>query len=229
MKSTDKGLEIEYSLGPKSSNHPKGLKMSDKFRNAIKQHKLWVDTLGKAGKQLYLEDEIISDLNFSSINLSESVMQDCILENIVFCHELFGTNYNGCTIISSDLTNSILVKSNWNRVRLENSLLNGINAFRCSFISSAFINCNMTGGNFEKSDFSKSSFDNVIFSNANFSKTSFHGASFKNVIFKNIKNIADINGDWISIIEHGKERKANKDQAIEWISNSSFRQRSINT
>ncbi|GAA4277502.1 pentapeptide repeat-containing protein [Aquimarina mytili] len=132
----------------------------------IQHHKRWLNTSDNLkGKQLDVDKEDLTGVDFSGIDLSKAKFKNCILKFAMFSNtNLSLTEFVDCDLSNADLSNTILNDSK-------------------------FIRCTMNGSSFKNSEIKRATFtakQNVVdTSYVNFENTKVHSVEFGHINFKN--------------------------------------------
>lgn len=114
-------------------------------------HSIWIDSLGKDGARLEVEDYNFERVDFSNINLNESIIAACSFK---LC-TLNKVNFNGANLSSSSFSGEALVGCNFNKAiidycNFENSYIDKCYFFRASMFETNFKNITIINGDVDK-------------------------------------------------------------------------------
>ena len=177
------------------------------------EHKKWIDSLGKEGKRLSIEE---IDLRENSIDrgifkqayITECIFDDKNIKDISFyLSKLWSSSFHRCILKKIDFTKADLSYTNFS-----NSYLCDVNFSKCecietNFNNSKFINIKMTDVLFDAADLR-----NVTMYNVDISYSTFEAVLVKGISFKNITGIENVS---IVSIDIGDEILQG-DEAIQW-------------
>lgn len=153
--------------------------MKKDFFDAVRNHKLWIDSLGKEGEQIIWEEKVIECIDYANLDVSQSNFIECVLKKIVINHwdfyaaTLCSTLFEGVSIVGGEFVKSnltyvqfheaVIEDSNFSKADLSNSIIE-----RTEIQNSKFINCLLDGASFtdvhlSNIDFSGAMVENVLF------------------------------------------------------------------
>ncbi len=170
---------------------------------AIKQHGLWVETLGKAGKRMNISGydlRQIQDLRYYGL-MAIKANEACFIGMDLSDAEMQGGLYKGSDLRDCKMENCDLRGSSFTDAKLTRANLNGANLARLEFKSdrpamiSDFKNADLRYANFEYSDLRDVIFQGADLSSANLQGADLRRADFRGANMTNV-NLAD------TIIDH---------------------------
>lgn len=151
--------------------------------------------------ELTIEDEIISDVDFSSFYLGGSYFgvnqfDSCTFHTTRLTHTDFSCNiFRNCTF-----SENYILKANWNYLKLIHCFIVSIEALKVSFLNIVMEDCEVKGSEFtqclfqplhtegtEEGHFSKTIFRNCTFELCNFEDCAFDSVKFIGCTFFNTK------------------------------------------
>lgn len=192
--------------------------MEDNIIGEFELHKKWVETIGKEGKKLCLEEVDFRNFDLSDKLLEQANIVECIFDNLnlkdmdfhasLLCSSTYkNTNLDDCDFYRSNLSYTDFSNANLNRVRFSKS-----DCWEAIFRNADLIDCNLINVYFYLTDFSNARLDNVDISVATFQETILNG-----VTLKNIKGIEEAHFKSINIGTLEKPTLLKLEEAKEWI------------
>lgn len=159
--------------------------MHENLNNLFRNHIKWLDSEGKIGAQLVLENISSDQLAAEQLQLlTDSVLIECSFSNSSMDRiDLYHTELYSCRFTMSSFCETNLIKSEINDTNFINTSFDGTTFskaeifdcifLRCAFKKSSFIsagiwNSKFDGCTFENIDFESVYVENVIFSNSSF-------------------------------------------------------------
>lgn len=164
--------------------------MKTEIIDAIQNHKEWIDSLGKNGKKIVLEEAIIEGIEWPNVDLSQGSFIECTFrKSIMNCWDFYAavlcsTHFEEISIISGEF-----VKANLAYTQFSNTQMRFINFSKADLSNSIFENVEI-----ENIKFISSLLDGVSFRNVHFRNVDFTGALLENVIFDNASVLKEANG-----------------------------------
>jgi uncharacterized protein YjbI with pentapeptide repeats len=144
-----------------------------RFYQDINEHEKWLATNKQDGRQLILENEDLSFLSISDVNLSESIFKNCNLQRVVFKNVsldmvyLYHNNFSYADIQNITFNNSIL----------KNNIFEG-----CIFTDIQCSRTTFNSNNFKSVTFEKNKFDNSHFELNRYVESHFTDVKFINTV-----------------------------------------------
>lgn len=133
----------------------------------IEKHKLWIDSLGKKGEKIVLEEKIVEGGVWRNISLSQGSIIDCRFHKIVM------ENW--------DFYAAMLCSSCFEETKITSGKF-----VKADLVYTQFLNTKIESANFSKTDLSNSTFENVEITNSKFINSLIHNVCFSNAILINI-------------------------------------------
>ncbi|MCP3776150.1 pentapeptide repeat-containing protein [Paenibacillus sp. MZ04-78.2] len=181
-------------------------------------HKKWVETIGKEGEMLRL-DEVdlrsfdLSDKLVEQASLIECTFDDLKLENIDFHTSLLcSSTFKNAYLDKCDFYKSDLRYTNFSNCVIKNSRFSKGDCWEAIFRNANLVDCNLINVLFYLTDFSNARLENVDISVATFEETLFNG-----VTLKNIKGIEEAHFESINIGTLEKPILLKSEKAKEWV------------
>lgn len=141
---------------------------------------------------LKYEDIAIKDFDFSKFDLNNSTFLGVLFDNCNFSSVyLSGSHFGGSKFTHCEFNKNTLKKANWSYVKIQNTHVYGLDAFRVDFF-----NADITDSIIEESSFFKCMFvnssenaviKNVIFKKCNLERVNFQKCAFTNTVFEDCK------------------------------------------
>lgn len=181
-------------------------------------HRKWVETTGKEGEKLCLEEVDFRDFDLSDKLLEQANLVECIFDTLnlksidfhasLLCSSTYkNTNLDDCDFYKSDLSYTDFSNASLNGVRFSKS-----DCWEAIFKSADLTDCNLSNVGFVSTDFRNATLNNVDISASRFKKTLFNGA-----ILKNIKGIDEAYFHSINIGTLEEPILLEEEQAKKWI------------
>ncbi|GKU77607.1 pentapeptide repeat-containing protein [Paenibacillus sp. L3-i20] len=181
-------------------------------------HKKWVETIGKEGEMLRL-DEVdlrrfdLSDKLVEQAYLIECTFDDLNLENIDFHTSLLcSSTFKNAYLDKCDFYKSDLRYTDFSNSVIKNSRFSKGDCWEAIFRNANLVDCNMINVLFYLTDFSDARLENVDISVATFEETLLNG-----VTLKNIKGIEEAHFKSINIGTLEEPILLKSEKAKEWL------------
>lgn len=181
-------------------------------------HKKWVETIGKEGEKLSL-DEVdlrridLSDKLVDQAYLIECTFDDLKLENIDFHTSLLcSSTFKNAYLDKCDFYKSDLRYTDFSNCIIKNSRFSKSDCWEAIFRNANLVDCNLINVLFYLTDFSNARLENVDISVATFEETLLNG-----VTLKNIKGIEEAHFKSINIGTLEKPILLKLEKAKEWV------------
>lgn len=185
------------------------------------EHKKWIDSLGKEGKRLNI-DEI--DLSRNSIEreiYEQAYITECIFDNrdikdiSFYLSKLCSSSFKSCFLEKVDFT-----KADLSFADFTNSILCDVNFNKCECIETDFSNSKLTNIKLTDVLFDTVDLRNVIMHDVDVSYSSFDAVLVKGISLKNVVGIEKINSLSINIGDIDKAVILHGIEAIQWLKNN---------
>ena len=186
---------------------------------AIENHKIWIDSLGKKGKKIDLEEIIIEEGKWKYISLAQGSIIDCLFQKI----EIENWDFYAAMLCSSCFVETIITSGQFVKTNLAYTQFRNTKMKFSNFSKSDLSNCIFKNTEIDNSKFVNSLLDNVSFENVKLRNIDFTGAFIKNVIFDKytmVEGIYGLDDSHIKSINIGttKQPKYIKEkEAIQWL------------
>ncbi|WP_432665100.1 pentapeptide repeat-containing protein [Wukongibacter baidiensis] len=192
--------------------------MEDNIISKFELHKKWVETIGKEGEMLRLDEVDLRSFDLSDKLFEQAYLADCTFDNLklenidfhasVLCSSTFrNTNLNKCDFYKSDLS-----YTDFSNAFIKNVRFSKGDCWEAIFKNADLIDCNLINVYFYLTDFSNARLDNVDISVTTFEETLLNG-----VTLKNIKGIEEAHFESINIGTLEKPILLKSEEAREWI------------
>jgi uncharacterized protein YjbI with pentapeptide repeats len=130
-----------------------------------KEHKLWIDTAGKQGKQLCLDETDMRTVKITPFMLEQSYYSECNFSGMTF----YNIDFYQSELYSCDFTNAKFSKCDFRKCTLDYSNFSGAtfvdckfpraDAFQTCFDKCSFNNCSFVGFNIIEGSLNYAKFD----------------------------------------------------------------------
>lgn len=181
-------------------------------------HKKWVETIGKEGEMLKLDEVDLRSFDLSDILLEQAYLIECTfddlkLENIDFHTSLLASStFKNAYLDKCDFYKSDLRYTDFSNCVIKNSRFSKGDCWEAIFRNAYLIDCNLINVSFYLTDFSWARLENVDISVSTFKETLLNG-----VTFKNIKGIEEAFFESINIGTSEKPILLESEKAREWM------------
>lgn len=193
------------------------LSMNSIIKEKLFQHELWIDSVGRKGQKLLLEDLVFEDKAVCNMNVSDSMIVGCKFERAKIqqiecsssnlCSSTFSFSaLSDCNAIKADFCYSDFLCTTIETCNLSKTDLSGC-AFKrckianCELINSLLSDCILENVEFEQIDFSGAYLDGVTFG--------------ENVVFRNVIGLS--NAHMKEILVRLPSGDLQGSAAIEWL------------
>lgn len=182
------------------------------------QHKKWIDSLGKEGGRLNLDEIDLRENNIDQGVFEQAYITECIFDkkNIkgysFYLSKLCSSSFKECSISEVDFTKADLSYTDISDACLYNVSFNKCECIDGNFSNSKLTNVNMTDVLFDTVDLRNATLNNV-----DISYSSFDTVLVKGITIKHVKGIDKICSLKINIGELEKAIILQGEEAIEWL------------
>lgn len=200
--------------------------MKDNINHKFELHKKWIETIGKEGKKLVLDEFDLRNYNLSEKLLEQAYLIDCIfdnsnLENIDFYASVLCSS----TYKDAKLKNCDFYKSDLSYVNFSNAIIKRVRFSKSDCSEAIFTNadlteCKLINACLYLTDFSNAKLDNIDISGSTFDETLLKGATLRN-----IKGIEEAHFQSINIGTLENAIILKSEQAKKWIIENCFEDR----
>lgn len=189
------------------------------LKEKFKQHMLWVETAGEAGKQ-FDADELdmhvcdVEDLkNLTASFLSECVFNNMNIEDISLDH----SEMYSCKMVNTKLNHANFEKIDarfldFTEATINNSTFHDADLDEVSFKGAVLENVSFVGANLWDCDFT-----NATLINVDFNEAALYNVTFKNTVIKNPLNVDNLTNISVVILKEDEELIISGKQATDWI------------
>lgn len=184
----------------------------------IELHKAWVDTIGKEGVRLDLQDCDLQGADLSGMNLTDAILPKTRFNNAKMIDTiLYGANLASAVFDYADLSGVALNKGLLDYASFVNTALIGSSALRATFIEANLKGANFMDSDLRWADFQNSNLEECTFQNADLSGAYLGGAQINNVDFTGAKGLDSVKGKYIYIETDGFMIKLEGDEMLQWL------------
>ena len=144
----------------------------DTLAHLFEAHRIWVQTCGRMGKQICLDEQDLRHLAFKDPMMSQSFLTVCRFSEVSFDQvdfyrsELYSCDFTGARFLNCDFCKATL-------------------DFSC-FSDALFIDCHFNRTDVYQGIFKNCMFRNCAFSGLNLMKADLQGAHFENIDFEDV-------------------------------------------
>lgn len=165
----------------------------DKIIEKLNLHKIWVDTIGKEGTKLILDEDDLRSIDFSKYAFDQADIFECNLSNLI----LEDVDFHSSVLCSSsfketNIINCDFYKANTDYCDFTNAVIQDTRFLKADFCEAKFNGAKITNCNFIATFCSMADFRNAVIDNVNFEVAGFNQTLFKDVKLKNITGIDSI-------------------------------------
>ncbi|AIQ19741.1 hypothetical protein H70357_25760 [Paenibacillus sp. FSL H7-0357] len=192
--------------------------MEGNIINNFELHKKWVESIGKEGEVLKLDEVDLRGFDLSNKLLEQAYLTECIfdelkLENIDFHASLLcSSTFKNAYLDKCDFYKSDLGYTDFSNCVIKNSRFSKGDCWEAIFRNAYLVNCNLINVFFYLTDFSNARLENVDISVASFEETLLNGVTLKNITGIEEAHFRSIN---IGTLENPILLKS--EQAKEWV------------
>lgn len=196
----------------------RGGEMEENIIEKFDLHKKWVETIGKEGQLLKLDEVDLRSFDLSDILLEQAYLIECTfddhrLENIDFHTSLLASStFNNAYLYKCDFYKTDLRYTDFSKCVIKNSRFSKGDCWEAIFRNAYLLDCNLINVSFYLTDFRSAILDNVDISVATFEETLLSGVTLKNIIGIEEAHIKSIN---IGTLE--KPILLKSDEAKKWM------------
>lgn len=164
--------------------------MKTNIKETMRQHAIWIDSLGKQGRQLNLDEAVFTGENWCNINLADSYIIECQFDNMILKNvDLYFSKMYSSVFKSSNIQDSTFVKAELDYSTFYNCYLRNVDFSKSSLMDSVFCNVRITDAQFINVGLENASFQDSYLENMDFS-----GAYLENTYFGSDICMQDIQG-----------------------------------
>ena len=182
----------------------------------LENHKRWIDSLGKLGEKLNLDECDLRELDYSKYSFKQGSITDCKFDE----SELNNIDFYAATLCSSSFKNSILKEVDFHKGEL--SYTDFYKAFirccrfsKCDISEADFRYCKIEDSNLVNTILYMTDFSYAELSNVDVSRASFDETIVREIKLKNIIGLEEVQIESINIgtyeepqLLYGEEAKA---------------------
>lgn len=150
-------------------------------------HKKWVETIGKEGEMLKLDEVDLRRFDLSDKLLEQAYLIECTFDDL----KLENTDFHTSLLASSTFKNAYLDKcdffksdlryTDFSNCVIKNSRFSKGDCWEAVFRNAYLVDCNLINVSFYLTDFSWARLENVDISVAAFEETVLNGVTLKNI------------------------------------------------
>ena len=185
------------------------------------EHKKWIDSLGKEGKRLNIDEIDLRQNSIESEIYEQAYITGGIFDNrdindiSFYLSKLCSSSFKSCNLEKVDFT-----KADLSYVNFTNSILRDVNFNKCECIETDFSNSKLTNIKLIDVLFDNVDLRNVIIHDVDVSYSSFDTVLVKGILLKNVVGIEKINSLSINIGDIDKAVILHGIEAIHWLKNN---------
>lgn len=182
------------------------------------EHKKWIDSLGKEGKKLDLDD---IDLSLNSIEgelYEQASITGCLFDNrkikdvSFYLSNLCSSSFGGCDLEEVDFT-----KADLSYATFSNAVIKNVNMNKCDCIETNFRNSKLSGVKFTGALLDTVDLRNAILQDVDLSYSSFEAVLVKGISLKNVVGFESIPGISINVGDESDSQILQGNDAIKWL------------
>lgn len=162
--------------------------MSNTYLTQLDSHKLWIDSEGRLGEQLSLDEVDLNIFSAEQIKLFTDVfLSGCFLnEGTVIDVDFFLSQINSCIFAKTRFTNVSFEKceinySIFNECYFTNSSLRNGDFYDCKFSGAIFSEVSFAGATFWNPDLRNTTLEGIDFEQTDITDALVEGAKFKTI------------------------------------------------
>ncbi|WP_152392598.1 pentapeptide repeat-containing protein [Paenibacillus guangzhouensis] len=195
---------------------------SQSIIDKLESHRLWVETIGKQGGKLGIDEIDLRDMDLTKYMLDQAYITECIFDGMylqgkdfhssVLCSSSFKTT----NLLNTDFYRADLSYADFSDANLENARLAKADCSETLFSKANLANANLMACSLYLTDFR-----NAILTNANISSASFKGTLLKGAELSGITGIEDALIKSINIGTSENPIILEDEEAARWLKNTS--------
>lgn len=195
-----------------------------KIKRDFQEHERWLQTLGKEGEKLVLDEKDLRGIVLDEEKYEQAYLTDCIFDyrNMksysFYLAKLLSTSFKNCYFENNDFTKADLSYTNFS-----NSTFYEVRMNKCDCIETDFCNVHIENSNMQDSFFESADFRNATLNNVNISFSNFEEILVKGMILNNIEGFDKIVNLSINIADFDNPTILKGEDAIIWLKNNSFK------
>ena len=154
----------------------------------INLHNLWVETAGRKGKQLSLDETDMRNISFDSLRFEQGYFSECNFsgmhfEDVDFYNaEFYSCDFFGCTFTNCNFRKATLDYSQFKNAVFSNCAFPRTDAYCTQFTGGHFLNCSFVGINLMEAILDSSTLELIDMDGAYLDQVSTQNAVFQNLI-----------------------------------------------
>lgn len=153
--------------------------MEDNINDKFELHKKWIDTVGKKGNKLILDEVDVRKLDFKDKIFNQANILDCNFDGLrlentdfhasILCSSTFiKCNLKNCDFYKADLgytdfTDSVIKNTRFSKSDCWETIFQNVDMNNCNFINVNFCSTDFSNARLENVDISMATFEDVIF------------------------------------------------------------------
>ncbi|MBD2767937.1 pentapeptide repeat-containing protein [Hymenobacter sp. BT664] len=192
--------------------HPPGL------LKKLKLHHDWLESLGRSGRQLALEDDDCTGLDFSGRILSQASLPGVRFDKASLKQvDLYSSNLASASFSGADLTEADLTRATLDYASLNDASLRNAKAFKASFIEVDMRGADLTDANLTDAYFVGADLERAILRGANITGATLEGVRLFRADLTSVKGFERVSAKWIDIGPEESPIRLEGDQLRDWL------------
>ena len=195
-----------------------GKNCKDDIRNKLLAHDLWVESIGKSGTQLVLDEVDLQGIVTKEHHWDQSYLTCCLMQSSVLIEvDFYASEIHSCEFQNSTLNRGCFVKSNVSYSKFSGCQFDHVDLKKAFFASSEFRlalidACLLWGVGFVDCDMSQ-----CVFKNCDFEGIYFDNDCFGDCCFINVTNVDKAYYSRINVGSLEQPVMLEGEEAIRWI------------
>ncbi|NPC91703.1 pentapeptide repeat-containing protein [Bacillus sp. WMMC1349] len=158
----------------------------------LESHRLWVETIGKQGKKLSIDEIDLRNLDLSKCPLDQAHITDCIFDGMNLNNKDFSSSLLcSSTFITANLEGTDFCKSNVSYADFTNANIKTARLADSECIETVFVKANLSDANLVGGLFNETDFRNANLSHADIQLATFEGVLLKGSKLSGIQGLKE--------------------------------------
>ncbi|MCM2588063.1 pentapeptide repeat-containing protein [Rossellomorea marisflavi] len=189
----------------------------------LKSHRLWIETIGKQGEKLGIDEVDLRNVDLSPYPLDQANITDCIFDGMDLTNkDISSSLLCSSTFRSAHLVGADLRKSNVSYVDFTNANMKAARLADCECIETVFAKADLSDANLVGGLFDEVDFRHAVLSNADIRLASFEGVLLNGAILTGVRGIEEAFIKSINIGTVEEPILLMGEEAGEWLQNKSL-------
>lgn len=196
----------------------------EKIIDKLELHKLWIETIGKKGEKLKLDEIDFRHIELEKYPLHQAYLIECIFDRMnLHNKDMYASLICSSTFKYANLEKADFYKADVSYVDFTDANLKGARFCKSDCFETLFVKADLTNAKLVNSYFYLADFSDAVLHNVDISSSSFKGVLLKGAHLKGIKGIEDAFIKSINIGTSESEILLEGEEAKEWLISNSLR------